>query len=136
MSIWPGLYSELSAGSMSVLHLWNTLLLKRMRSVAFVAEKIHRTKFFILELTGDNFLLKMKTFKINTIKLVYSWDSCGISRLNLDRCVSLWILMQDLSDFWPRIISNLDLHVKTNSPGGEQSRKRLRKWVSHEVKWK
>ena len=39
---------------------------------------------------------------------------------------------QDLSDFWPRIISNLDLHAKTNfEPIKTAIKKRRLRWLGH-----
>ena len=86
-----------------------------IKAVVFFREKMHGAKFFNIELRDVNFLLKMKTLKINIIKLIYSLSRGGICRLNLDRDISQWMPTQDMSDFWPRTISNLDLHAKTNS---------------------
>ena len=61
---------------------------KSLIAVAFFGDKIHGAKFFNIEFRGVKFLLKMKTLKINTIKLVYSLSRGGIFRLNLDRDIS------------------------------------------------
>ena len=69
---------------------------------------------------------------MNTIKRVYSLSRGGICRLNLDRGISQWMLTQDMSDFWPRTISNLDLHAKTNSESIKTAIKRRRlRWFGH-----
>ena len=100
--------------------------------MAFFCDKIHGAKFFNIEFRGVNFLLKIKTLKINTIKLVYSLSRDGICRLNLDRGISQWMPTQDLLDFWPRIICNLDLHAKTNSESIKTAIKRRRlRWFGH-----
>ena len=59
-----------------------------LSTVAFFGEKIHGAKFFNIEFRGVRFLLKMKSLKIDSLKLVYRLSRGGICKLNLDRDIS------------------------------------------------